>query len=84
MKDPTKPDNRRKCDAAFCAEVLRLAVQSRSTHAAARAFNIDPKRFYQWQKTAQTPVAAALGATLDPATAPELRQLRAANRRQAQ
>ena len=29
-------------------------------------------------------MAAALGATLDPATAPELRQLRAANRRQAQ
>jgi len=29
-------------------------------------------------------VAAALGAALDPATAAELRQLRAANRRQAQ
>jgi len=42
---------------------------------------IDPKRFYQWQKAAQTPVAVALGAALDPATAIELRQLRAANRR---
>ena len=84
MKDPTKPDNRRKYDAAFCTEALHLAVQSRSTHAAAWAFNIDPKRIYQWQKTAQTLVAAALGATLDPATATELRQLRAANRRQAQ
>ena len=52
MKDPTKPDNRRKYNAAFCAEVLRLVVQSRSTHAAARAFNIDPKRLYQWQKAA--------------------------------
>ena len=29
-------------------------------------------------------MTAALGATLDPATAAELRQLRAANRRQAQ
>ena len=84
MKDTPKPDNRRKYDAAFRAEALRLAAQSRSTQAAARALNIDPKRIYQWQKAAQTPVAAALGAALDPATALELRQLRAANRRQAQ
>ena len=63
---------------------MRLAEQSRSAQAAARAFNIDPKRIYQWQKAAQTPVAAALGATLDPATAAELRQLRALARRQAQ
>ena len=61
-----------------------LAGQSRSTQAVARALNIDPKRIYQLQKAAQTPVAAALGAALDPATAAELRQLRAANRRQAQ
>ena len=46
--------------------------------------NLDPKRIYQWQTEAQTPVAAALGAALDPATAAELRQLRASNRRQAQ
>ena len=52
MKDPAKPDNRCKYDAAFRAEVLRLVVQSRSTHAAARAFNIDPKYLYQWQKAA--------------------------------
>ena len=84
MKDTPKPDNRRKYDAAFRAEALRLAAQSRSTQAAARALNIDPKRIYQWQKTAQTPVSAALGAALDPATALELRQLRAANRRQVQ
>ena len=84
MKDTPKPDNRRKYDAAFRAEALRLAEQSRSTQAAARALNIDPKRIYQCQKAAQTPVAAALGAALDPATAAELRQLRAANRRQAQ
>ena len=84
MKDTPKPDNRRTYDAAFRAEALRLAEQSRSTQAAARALNIDPKRIYQWQKAAQTPVAAALGAALDPATAAELRQLRALARRQAQ
>ncbi|TDN39956.1 hypothetical protein A8B98_16430 [Hymenobacter sp. UV11] len=63
---------------------MRLAEQSRSTQAAARALNIDPKRICQWQKAAPTPVAAALGAALDPATAAELRQLRALARRQAQ
>ena len=84
MKDTPKPDNRRTYDAAFRAEALRLAEQSRSTQAAARALNIDPKRIYQWQKAAQTPVAAALGAALDPDTAAELRQLRALARRQAQ
>ena len=61
MKDTPKPDKRRKYDAAFRAEALRLAEQSRSTQAAARALNIDPKRLCQWQKNAQTPVAAALG-----------------------
>jgi len=35
MKDPAKPDKRRKYDAAFRAEALRLAEQSRSTQAAA-------------------------------------------------
>ena len=84
MKETPRSDNRRTYDAALRAEALRLAAQSRSTQAAARALNIDPKRIYQWQKAAQTPVAAALGAALDPATAAELRQLRALARRQAQ
>ena len=84
MKDPIKPDKRRKYDAAFRAEALRLAEQSRSTQAAARALNIDPKRIYHWQKAAQTPIAAALGTALDLDTAVELRQLRALARRQAQ
>ena len=53
MKDIPKPDNRRKYGAAFRAEALRLAEQSRSTQAAARALNIDPKRIYQWQKAAR-------------------------------
>jgi transposase len=50
MKDTPKPDKRRKYDAAFRAEALRLAEQSRSAQAAARALNIDPKRIYQWPK----------------------------------
>ena len=61
MKDTPKSDKRRMYDAAFRAEALRLAAQSRSTQATARALNIDPKRIYQWQKAAKTPVAAALG-----------------------
>ncbi len=84
MKDTPKPDNRRPYDAAFRTEALRLAAQSRSTKAATRAPNTGPKRLYQWQKAAQMSVAAALGAALDPVPALELRQLRAANRRQAQ
>jgi transposase len=84
MKDSSQPSKRRRYDAAFRAEALRLASESRSTQAAARALNIDPKRIYKRQKEALTPVAAARGAELDPATTAELRQLRAANRRQAQ
>ena len=84
MKDTSKPDNRRKYDATFRAEALLGVAQSRSTQAATRALNIDPKRLYQRQKSAQMPVAAALGAALDPATALELRQLRSTNLRQAQ
>ena len=84
MKASPQPPQRRRYDAGFRAEVLRLAEQSRSTQAAARALNINAKLLYKWQKEALTPVAAARGAELDPATAAELRQLRAANRRQAQ
>ena len=84
MKQTPKPDNRRSYDAAFRAEALRLAEQSRSTQAAARALNIEPKRLDQWQKAAQTLVSAAVAAALDPATAAELCQLRTLARRQAQ
>ena len=84
MKDSSPPGKRRRYDDAFRTEALRLAGESRSTQVAARAMNIDPKRLYKWQKEALAPVAAARGAELDPATATELRQLRAANRRQAQ
>nr|GEV99659.1 hypothetical protein [Tanacetum cinerariifolium] len=84
MKDSPQPTKRRRYDAAFRTEALRLAEQSRSTQVAARALNISPKLLYKWQKEALTPVAAARGAELDPATAAELRQLRALARRQAQ
>ena len=79
-----QPATRRRYDAAFRAEARRLARESRLTQAAARALNINAKLLYKWQKQALTPVAAAQGPALDPATAAELRQLRATNRRQAQ
>ena len=84
MKDSPQPTKRRRYDAAFRAEALRLAGESCSTQAAARALNSNVKLLYKWQKEALTPVAAARGAELDPTTAAELRQLRATNRRQAQ
>ena len=46
MKDTSKPDKRRKYDAAFRAEALRLAEQSHSAQAAVRALNIDLKRIF--------------------------------------
>lgn len=49
---------RPRYDAAFRAEALRLASESRSTLAAARALNIDPKRLYAWQKAALPPLPA--------------------------
>ncbi|GAC1603775.1 MAG: hypothetical protein NVS3B25_32640 [Hymenobacter sp.] len=84
MKDSPQPAKRRRYDASFRTEALRIASESRSTQAAARALNINPKLLYKWQIEALTPVAAARGAALDPATAAELRQLRALARRQAQ
>ena len=61
MKDSPQPTKRRRYDAAFRAEALRLAGESRSTQAAARALNINVKLLYKWQKEALTPVAAARG-----------------------
>ena len=69
---------RLRYDAAFRAEALRLASESRSTLAAARALNIDPKRRYAWQKAAQQPLPA------DPTGAAEVRALRLANKRLTQ
>ena len=72
------PTKRPRCDAAFRAEALWLARESRSTRAAARALNIDAKRMYTWQKAAQPPLP------VDPAEAAEVRALRLANNRLAQ
>lgn len=48
------PSSKRpRYDATFRAEALRLASESRSTLAAARVLDIDPKRLYAWQKAAQ-------------------------------
>jgi len=54
-----EPDKRRKYDEAFRAEALRLARERRSTQAAARDLNIDPKRIYLWQRQAQAPLPDA-------------------------
>ena len=48
INDTPKPDKRRKYDADLRTEALRLAEQSRSTQAVARALNLDSKRLYQW------------------------------------
>jgi transposase len=58
---------RPRYDAAFPAEALRIASESRSTLAAARALSINAKLLYQWQKAAQQPLPA------DPAEARALR-----------
>ncbi len=44
-----KPHKRRKYNTAFNAEALRVASERRSTQAAARALNLNPKLLYRWQ-----------------------------------
>lgn len=46
MKDSPQPAKRRRYDADFRAETLRLAEQSRSTQAAAHALNINPRLLF--------------------------------------
>ncbi|MGI4736577.1 MAG: transposase [Janthinobacterium lividum] len=58
MKDSPPPAKHRRYDAALRAEALRLASESRSTQAAARALNISPKLLYKWQKETLTPVSS--------------------------
>ena len=66
MNDSPPPSKRRRYDAACRAEALRLVGENRSTRAAARVLNIDPKHLYKRQKEALAPVAAARGAELEP------------------
>ena len=47
MKDSPQLTKRRRYDVAFRAEALRLAEQSRSTRASARALNVNPKLLYK-------------------------------------
>jgi transposase len=74
------PDNRRKYDEAFKTEALRLASESRSTQAATWQLGISPKLLYRWQ---QAQVVAKVG-SVEVARDPEVRALRAANKRLAQ
>ena len=74
------PDKRRKYDEGFRAEALRLASESPSTQAAARQLGISPKLLYRWQ---QAQLVAEVG-SLEVARDPEVRALRAANKRLAQ
>jgi transposase len=76
----TSPDKRRKYDAAFKAEALRLASESRSTQAAARQLGISPKLLYRWQ---QAQLIAEVG-SVEVARDPEVRQLRAQLKRAEQ
>ncbi len=76
----TSPDKRRKYDESFKAEALRLASESRSTQAAARQLGSRPKLLYRWQ---QAQFVAEVG-SVEVARDPEVRALRAANKRLAQ
>lgn len=79
-KSGSSPDKRRKYDAAFKAEALRLAGESHSTQVAARQLGISPKLLYRWQ---QAQLVAEVG-SVEVARDPEVRALRAANKRLAQ
>jgi len=79
-KSGASPDKRRKYDAAFKAEALRLASESRSTQAAARQLGINPKLLYRWQ---QEQLIAEIG-SVEVARDPEVRQLRAQLKRAEQ
>jgi len=74
------PDKRRKYDAAFKAEALRLASESRSTQAAAQQLGINPKLLYRWQ---QEQLVAEVG-SVEVARDPEVRALRAQLKRAEQ
>jgi len=73
----TSPDKRRKYNAAFKAEALRLASESRSTQAAARQLGISPKLLYRWQQEQ----LVAEGGSMEVARDPEVRALHAERQR---
>ena len=61
MKDSSQPSKRRRYDAAFRAEALRLARESRSAQAAARALNIRPRAALPMAAGDPSPVARRPG-----------------------
>jgi transposase len=69
----------RKYNEAFKARALRLASESRGTQAAVAQVCIIPKLLYRWQ---QAQVVADVG-SVEMARDPEVRALRAANKRLA-
>ena len=74
------PGKRRKYDEAFKADALRLAVESRSTQAAARQLGISPTLLYRRQ---QAQLVAEVG-SVEMARDPEVRALRARRKRTEQ
>ncbi|MBO2008793.1 transposase [Hymenobacter negativus] len=76
----SSPNKRRKYDAAFKAEALRLASESRSTQAAAQQLGISPKLLCRWQ---QAQLVAEVGSE-EVARDPEVRALRACLKRAEQ
>jgi len=76
----SSPDKRRKYDAAFKAEALRLAGESRRTQAAARQLGSSPKLRYRWQ---QAQFVVAVGSE-EVGRDPQVRALRARLKRAEQ
>jgi transposase len=74
-----RPDGRRKYDAAFRAEALRLAKESRSTAQAARALGVSSQLLYKWQQEVKRPSGAI--STLTDSELAEFRRLQKANAR---
>ena len=74
-----RADGRRKYDAAFRAEALRLAKESRSTAQAARALGICAQRLYTWQQEAKG--LAGAKSTLTERELMEFRRLQKAHAR---
>ncbi len=79
-KSGASPDKRRQYADAFKAEALRLALESRSTQAAAQQLGSRPKRRYRWQ---QAQLVAEVG-SVEGARDPEVRALRARRKRAEQ
>lgn len=72
-----QPGKRRKYDAAFKTEALRLARDSRSARAAAQQLGISETLLYRWRRAEAEAAAGSAAQAQDPAW----RALRAENQR---